>query len=144
EGRLLLPAVRHGHPEHGPGDAALGVADLGVVGEVTGEADAGLGHGVPLPVAWPGGLPCPWNQGTVDAVACRKTTRGRRQNQRSRPDWIRSPANGRLGCRVGWRSACGWGSGMPAPSGQIPPPWAGRGNEGPPPRERSVAAPTRR
>jgi hypothetical protein len=23
-----------------------------------------------------------------------------------------------------WWSACGWGSGMPAPSGQIPPPWA--------------------
>src|SRR4030095_10983334 len=26
---------------------------------------------------------------------------------------------GRLGCRLGWWSACGWGSGMPAPSGQI-------------------------
>ena len=45
ERRLLLPPARHGHPEHGPGDAALGVADLGVVGEVAGEADAGLGHG---------------------------------------------------------------------------------------------------
>jgi hypothetical protein len=30
---------------------------------------------LPLPVAWPGGLPCPWNRGTVDAVACRETTR---------------------------------------------------------------------
>jgi hypothetical protein len=25
----------------------------------------------------------------------------------------------RLRCRVGWWGACGWGSGMPAPSGQI-------------------------
>jgi hypothetical protein len=30
-----------------------------------------------------------------------------------------------------WWSACGWGSGMPAPSGQIPPPWAWRENEAP-------------
>ena len=27
--------------------------------------------------------------------------------------------------------ACGWGSGMPAPSGQIPPPWAWWENEAP-------------
>jgi hypothetical protein len=26
-----------------------------------------------------------------------------------------------------WWSACGWGSDMPAPSGQIPPPWAWAG-----------------
>ena len=26
----------------------------------------------------PGGLPCPWNRGTVDTVACRKSTRGKR------------------------------------------------------------------
>jgi hypothetical protein len=26
--------------------------------------------------------------------------------------------------------ACGWGSGMPAPSGQIPPPWARVGERG--------------
>jgi hypothetical protein len=52
-------------------------------------------------------------------------------SQRSRPDWIRLPAIGRLGCRVGWWSACGWGSGMPASSGQIPPPWAWWENEAP-------------
>jgi hypothetical protein len=35
--------------------------------------------------------------------------------------WIRLPSG--LGCRVDWRRL--WlGSGMPAPSGQIPPPWA--------------------
>jgi hypothetical protein len=29
-------------------------------------------------IAWPGGLPCPWNRGTVDTVACRETARGKR------------------------------------------------------------------
>jgi hypothetical protein len=33
---------------------------------------------------------------------------------------------GRLRSRVGRRGACGWGLGMPAPSGQIPPPGCGR------------------
>jgi hypothetical protein len=45
ERRLLLPTARHGHPEHGPCDAAFGVADLGVVGEVASEAHGWLGHG---------------------------------------------------------------------------------------------------
>jgi hypothetical protein len=123
ERRLPLPPPRHRHPEPGPGDPALGVADLGVVGQGAGEADAGFGHGVPLPVAWPGGLPCPWTRGTVDTVACRETIRGRRQSQRSRP-YIKVAGRGRFGCRLGGRRACGWGSGMPAPSGQLPPPWA--------------------
>src|SRR5215211_46875 len=81
ERRLLLPAAGDGHPERGPGDPTLGVPQLGVVGEVAGEADACLGHGVPLSVAWPGGLPCPWNRGTVDTVACRQTARGKRRSQ---------------------------------------------------------------
>jgi len=63
ERRLLLPPTADGHPEHGSGDATLGVADLGVVGEVAGEAHGWLGHGVPLSVVWPGGLLCPWNRG---------------------------------------------------------------------------------
>jgi hypothetical protein len=37
-----------------------------------------LPHPLPLSVAWPGGLPCPWNRGTVDTVACREATRGKR------------------------------------------------------------------
>jgi hypothetical protein len=45
ERRLLLPPTRLLHPQHRSGDAALGVADLGVVGEVAGEADGCLGHG---------------------------------------------------------------------------------------------------
>ena len=36
--------------------------DLGLVGEVAGEADACLGHGASLLNAWPGGLPCPWTR----------------------------------------------------------------------------------
>jgi hypothetical protein len=37
-----------------------------------------LPHLLPLSVAWPGGLPCPWNRGTMDTVACRESPRGKR------------------------------------------------------------------
>jgi hypothetical protein len=40
-------------------------------------------------VVWPGGLPCPWTRGTVDAVACRETTGGKQWSLRSRPDWTK-------------------------------------------------------
>jgi hypothetical protein len=33
---------------------------------------------LPSWIAWPGGLPCPWTRGTVDTVACRETTGGKR------------------------------------------------------------------
>jgi hypothetical protein len=89
------------------GDPGLGGADLGVIGEIASEAHARLGP-APFWIAWPGGLPCPWNRGTVDAVACQQATRGKQWRQRSRP-WIKLPAIGRLGCRVGWWGACGWG-----------------------------------
>jgi hypothetical protein len=57
-----------------------------------------------LSVAWPGGLPCPWTRGTVDTVACRESPRGKRQSQRSRPDWI----NRRAGSAQvpGWLVEC--------------------------------------
>jgi hypothetical protein len=42
---------------------------------------------------WPDGLPCPWTRGTVDTVACRESTRGKRWSQRSRP-WIRTADHG--------------------------------------------------
>jgi hypothetical protein len=35
---LLVPPTADGHPEPGPGDPTLGVADLGLVGEVAGFA----------------------------------------------------------------------------------------------------------
>jgi hypothetical protein len=44
-----------------------------------------LSHACPFSVAWPGGLPCPWNRGTVDTEACQQSTRGKRWSQRSRP-----------------------------------------------------------
>src|SRR5215213_4943320 len=80
----------------------------------------------------PGRAVCPssWNRGPVDAVACREAT-GASDRANEVGHTIRPPAVGRLRSRVGWWSACGWGSGMPAPSGQIPPPWARWENEAP-------------
>jgi hypothetical protein len=67
----------------------------------------------PFPVAWPGGLPWPWNRGTVDAVACQQAARGKRQSQRSRP-WIR-PAGHRSARVPGWLvGRLRLGSGMPS------------------------------
>jgi hypothetical protein len=63
----------------------------------------------------PGGLPCPWTPGTVDAVARHQAPRDNRQSQRRRPS-IKAAGRGRLGCRVGWWGARGWGSDRPAPS----------------------------
>src|SRR5215213_9186474 len=55
---LLLPAAGDGHPERRPRDAAIGVADLGLVGEVAGEADVCVWHGAPL-LGMPGRAGCP-------------------------------------------------------------------------------------
>jgi hypothetical protein len=84
------------------------------------------------PFLLPGRAVCPssWNRGPVDTVACRKAARGKQRSQRSRPS-VNVAAIGRLGCRVGWWSACGWGSGMPAPTGQVPPHFALWENEAP-------------
>ena len=78
----------------------------------------------------PDGLPCPWNRGTVDTVACREST-GASGGANEVGHGSGLPTMGRLRCRVGWWGACGWWSGMPAPSGQIPPPWAWWENEAP-------------
>ena len=87
---------------------------------------------VPLP-AWilPGRAVCPpLEPGPVDTVACRETPGASGEANEVGHGSGRRPW-ARLGCRVGWWSACGWGSGMPAPSGQIPPPWAWWENEAP-------------
>jgi hypothetical protein len=140
ERRLLVPATRHGHPEHGPGDAALGVADLGLVGEVAGEADAGLGHGVPLPGAWPGGLPCPWTRGTVDTVACQLGHQGQAteptksaMHQARRP-WVGSGAG-----LVGGALAAGGRACQHRPARSLHPGRGGRSRL--PPREPLAARP---
>jgi hypothetical protein len=92
ERRLLLPPARHGHPEHGPGDPALGVADLGVVGEVAGEADRCLGHGASLLNAWPGGLPVLAEPRTGECRGMPRDSRGKPGANEVGPNWIRLPA----------------------------------------------------
>jgi hypothetical protein len=81
----------------------------------------------------PGRAVCPalGTGGTVDTVACRKAARGKRQSQRSRPDWInRRPwAGSGAGLVGGVLAAGGWA--CQEPSGQIPPPWAWWENEAP-------------
>src|SRR5829696_9116638 len=76
------------------------------------------------PALGPGGRWTPWH--------AERAPGGKRWSQRSRPrlDQNCRPV-GRLRSRLGWWGACGWGSGMPAPSGQIPPPWAWWENEAP-------------
>jgi hypothetical protein len=65
---------------------------------------------------------------------------GKRRSQRSRPDWInRQPMAGSGTGLVGGVLAAG-GSGMPAPSGQIPPSWAWWENEAPTTRAASGSA----
>jgi hypothetical protein len=138
---LLVPPTADGHPEHGPGDATLGVADLGLVGEVAGEADARLGHVLPLPVAWPGGLPA-LGPGDGGHRGMPQDPQGQAAKPTKSARLDQPPAIGRLRSRVGWWGACGWESGMPAPSGQIPPPWAWWENEAP--TTRAAAARPRR
>jgi hypothetical protein len=122
----------------------LGVADFGVVGQVAGKAHAGLGHDVPFLV--PGRAVCP-ALGPGDG-GCRGVPR-ELQGQATEPT---KAARSGSGCRAGSAQGSGWlvgrwrlGSGMPAPSGQIPPPWARLENEAPTTRaaRRPVQARTR-
>src|SRR5215218_8079128 len=55
---------------------------------------------LPSWIAWPGGLPCPWNRGTVDTVACQQSPRGKRLSQRSRPVLDQAAEWARLRSRV--------------------------------------------
>jgi hypothetical protein len=123
ERRLLLPPTADGHPEHGSGDATLGVADLGVVGEVAGEAHGWLGHGVPLSVVWPGGLLCPWNRGRRTPWHAERAP-GASGGANEVGHGSRLPSGLGSGAGLVGGALVAGGSGMPAPSGQIPPPWA--------------------
>src|SRR5215207_11126173 len=107
----------------------LGRLPVTVVGEVAGEAHGGIGHGAlcclagrsTLPLG-PGGRWTPWHAERPPAESGGANEVG----HRSRP-----PTHG--SARVpGWLVEClPLGSGMPAPSGQIPPPWAWWENEAP-------------
>jgi hypothetical protein len=74
-------------------------------------------------VAWSDGLPCPWTRGTMDAVACRESTRG--QAVEPTKSACMKVAGRRPAQLPGWLvERPRLGSGMPAPSGRLPPPWA--------------------
>jgi hypothetical protein len=95
------------------------------------EADAGLGHG-PAPFGCLAGrsvLPLEPGDGGHRGMPTGRQGQAMEPTKSARLDQVAEWA--RLGCRVGWWGACGWGSGMPAPSGQIPPPWAWWENEAP-------------
>jgi hypothetical protein len=108
ERRLLLPPPTDGHPEHGPGDPAFGVANLGVVGEVAGEARAGLGHGPAPSCCLPGGLPCPWNPGDGGHRGMPREPQGQAvEPTKSAMD--ETAEHARLGCRLGGGALAAWG-----------------------------------
>jgi len=101
-----------------------------------------LPHVCPFLNAWPVGLPCAWTRGTVATVACRKSTRGKRYSQRSRPSGqARRPWRARV---PGWWGACGWGSGMPSTVRPDPSTLGVVGERGSPPRELLAARPRQR
>jgi hypothetical protein len=102
ERRLTIPAAGDGHPERRPRDAALGVPQLGLVGEGAGEADAGLWHAAALLGCLAGRAALPLDPGHGDALACRKTTRGKPRSQRTRPEWIRLPSVLGSGAELVW------------------------------------------
>jgi hypothetical protein len=90
--------------------------------------------------AWPGGLPCRWNRGPVDTVACRESPRGKPKSQRSRP-WIKLAEHGSAR-EPGWLvGRLRLGSAMPAPPGQITSTLGAVGERGSQPRG-PLAGPT--
>jgi hypothetical protein len=119
---------RDRHPEHGPGDPCLGVPQLGVVGQVAGEAHACLGHGASLLNAWPAVCPALGTGGRWTPRHAQGHQGQAAEPTKSAIDQVAERARSGAGLVGG---ACGWGSGMPAPSGQIPPPWAWWENEAP-------------
>src|SRR4029453_2057419 len=102
--------------------------------EVAGEAHARLGHAASLlrmpgravcPALGTGGRWTPWHA---------KRTPGQAMEPTKSAHLDQPPAVAGSGAGLVGGGACGWGSGMPAPSGQIPPPGAWWENEAPAPR----------
>jgi hypothetical protein len=70
----------------------------------------------------PGGRWTPWHAARPPGASDGANEVGHARDRRPRAG---------SGAGVSWWRACGWGSGMPAPSGQIPPPWAWWEHEAP-------------
>jgi hypothetical protein len=99
--------------------------------EVAGEADARLGHAAALLDCLAGRSALPLDPGDGGHRGMPQGHQGQATEPTKSARQDQPPTMGRLRSRVGWWSACGWGSGMPAPSGQLPPPWTWRENEAP-------------
>jgi hypothetical protein len=108
ERRLLAPCGPTPPPGTSPGRCRCRYSRPRLVGEVAGEADAGLGHRVPLPDAWPGGLPCPWNRGRWTPWHAARPPGASGGANEVGPVLDQAVEWARLGCRVGWWGACGW------------------------------------
>ena len=99
---LLLPPTRHRHPEHGPGDPASVCRSSRVVGEVAGKARW------PRSCCIPGGLPCLLGPGDGGHCGMPREPQGQ-ATEPTKSAMDQAAEHGRLRCRVGWWSACGWG-----------------------------------
>ena len=138
ERRLLLPPAADSHPEGRPGDAALGVADLGVVGEVAGEADAGLGHG-PAPFGCLAGRSAlPLDRGDGGHQGMPQGRQGQAMEPTKSADWInRRPWLAQVPSRLAALAAGGWAC-QPRAARSLHP---GRGGENEAPSSRAARRP---
>jgi hypothetical protein len=110
---------------------------LGVVGEVADEADGCLGHGPAPSCCLAGRSALPWSRGTVGRAGCTVTTARGGASEVGHGSGCR--AGSALGGRVVGGSACRR-VGLPAPSGQLPPPGRG-GRTRLPPQGRLLPVP---
>jgi hypothetical protein len=107
-----------GDPERRPGDAAVGVPQLGVVGEVAGEADLCGWHAAALLV------PCPWNRARwTSGQAARPPGASRGANERGLAGSGCRPPVG-SGAELVRGRACGWGRACHHRSARSLPSWA--------------------
>jgi hypothetical protein len=104
ERRLLIPPTADGHPEHGWGDPGLGVADLGLVGEVA-KGCLTAASVMVLPswdcLAGRSALPLEPGDGGRRGMPRDRQGQATEPTKSARLDQL--PSAARLGWRVGWR-----------------------------------------